>query len=160
MNPVKSEDRFIYFGFLVLIAWLPLPLGSNRPWAEAIVEVWACSLMFLWLIAIMRNKVQTTDVFKKAAPAVGLFFYMVYLDIAGYCCKLSLSPAWIASISPVAFGYHRLVNAKDIMTLSLDPYTTVDFNLQIPANAATFMLILSMAWISYGFRNKVDKKRK
>jgi len=38
-------------------------------------------------------------------------------------------------------------------------HSTVDFNLQIPANAATFMLILSMAWISYGFRNKVKKKQ-
>ena len=38
-------------------------------------------------------------------------------------------------------------------------HATVDFNLQIPANAATFMLILSMAWISYGFRNKVKKKQ-
>jgi hypothetical protein len=38
-------------------------------------------------------------------------------------------------------------------------HATVDFNLQIPANAATFMLILSMAWISYGFNNKVKKKR-
>ena len=82
MNPVKSEDRLIYFGFLVLIAWLPLPLGSNRPWVRLIVEVWACSLMFLWLIVFMRNKVQITDVFKKTAPVVGLFFYMAYLDIA------------------------------------------------------------------------------
>jgi O-antigen ligase len=38
-------------------------------------------------------------------------------------------------------------------------HSTVDFNLQIPANAATFMLILSMAWISYGFNNKKVKKR-
>jgi len=38
-------------------------------------------------------------------------------------------------------------------------HSTVDFNLQIPANAATFMLILSMAWISYGYRNKVKNKQ-
>ncbi len=27
-------------------------------------------------------------------------------------------------------------------------HSTVDFNLQIPANALTFMLLLAMAWLS------------
>ena len=121
MNTVKSEDRLIYIGFLVLIAWLPLPLGSNRPWAEAIVEVWACSLMLLWLIAFIRNKVETTDVFKKAAPVIGLFFiWLIWILLQ----ITPLPPAWIASISPAAFGHHSLVNATDLMTLSLDPHAT------------------------------------
>ena len=33
--------------------------------------------------------------------------------------------------------------------LSLMIHSAVDFNLQIPANALTFMLLLAFAWISY-----------
>ena len=121
MNPVKSEDRYIYIGFLILIAWLPLPLGSNRPWAEGIMEIWTFSLMFLWLIAFMRNQVQTSDTYKKAAPVIGLFLLWlgwILLQI------IPLPPVWIASFSPAAFDHHSLVNSSDLMTLSLDPHAT------------------------------------
>jgi len=121
VNPDKSHDRFIYFGFLLLIVWLPLPIGSNRLWSEAIVEVWACSLMLLWLIAFMCNKVQTTDVFKMAAPVVALLFmWLIWILLQ----IIPLPPAWVASISPVAFGHHSLVDATDLMTLSLDSHAT------------------------------------
>ncbi len=121
MNPVKSEDRHIYLGFLILIAWLPLPLGSNRPWAEGIMEIWTFSLMFLWLIAFMRNQVQTSDTYKKAAPVIGLFLLWlgwILLQI------IPLPPVWVASFSPAAFDHHSLVNSSDLMTLSLDPHAT------------------------------------
>lgn len=121
MNPDKSHDRFIYFGFLLLIVWLPLPIGSNRLWSEAIVEVWSCSLMLLWLIAFMRDKVKTTDVFKKAAPIIGLFFiWLIWILLQ----IIPLPPTLISSISPVAFGHHSLADATDLMTLSLDPHAT------------------------------------
>lgn len=55
----------------------------------------------------------------------------------------------------------RGISFAAIMSISaMLIHATVDFNLQIPANAATFMLILSMAWISYGFNNKKKKKRR
>ena len=122
MKPDKSHDRFIYFGFLLLIVWLPLPIGSNRLWSEAIIEVWACSLMLLWLMAFMRNRVQTTDVFKMAAPVVVLLFmWLIWILLQ----IIPFPPAWVASISPVAFGHHSLVDATDLMTLSLDSHATI-----------------------------------
>ena len=142
MNPVKSEDRYIYIGFLILIAWLPLPLGSNRPWAEAIMEVWAFSLMFLWLIAFMRYRVQTSDTYKKAAPVIGLFLLWlgwILLQI------IPLPPVWVASLSPVAFDHHSLVNSADLMTISLDQHATAAgwFN----SLAYVFIFILSLLLI-------------
>ena len=122
MNPDKPKDHLIYIGFLVLIAWLPLPLGSNRPWAEAIMEIWAFSLMFLWLIAFMRYQVQTSEPYQKAAPVIGLFLLWlcwILLQI------IPLPPVWVARLSPTAFDLHSLMNSTDLMTLSLDLYATV-----------------------------------
>ena len=40
-------------------------------------------------------------------------------------------------------------------------HSTVDFNLQIPANAATFMLLLALAWISLHLRElRPPRKRR
>jgi len=142
MNPVKSEDRYIYIGFLVLIAWLPLPLGSNRPWAEAIMEIWAFTLMFLWLIAFMRYQVQTSEPYKKAAPVIGLFLlWLVWILLQ----IIPLSPVWVASLSPVAFDHHSLVNSADLMTLSLDPHAT--FAGWFNSLAYVFIFILSLLLI-------------
>jgi hypothetical protein len=38
-------------------------------------------------------------------------------------------------------------------------HSTVDFNLQIPANAATFMVILALAWIALSLERKERSKR-
>ena len=77
--------------------------------------------MLLWLMAFMRNRVQTTDVFKMAAPVVVLLFmWLIWILLQ----IIPFPPAWVASISPVAFGHHSLVDATDLMTLSLDPHAT------------------------------------
>jgi len=139
MNPDKSKDRFIYLGFLVLIAWLPLPLGSNRPWAEAIMEVWACSLMLLWLLAFMRNQVTTNDIFKKATAVVCLFFVWllwIFLQI------IPLPPGWIANLSPAAFEFHSLIDATGLMTLSLDLHATLAGFFKSLAYVLIFILTL------------------
>jgi O-antigen ligase len=37
-------------------------------------------------------------------------------------------------------------------------HSTVDFNLQIPANAATFMVVLALGWISLGLGQQSQSK--
>ena len=69
----------------------------------------------------MRNQVQTSDTYKKAAPVIGLFLLWlgwILLQI------IPLPPVWVASFSPAAFDHHSLVNSSDLMTLSLDPHAT------------------------------------
>ena len=39
-------------------------------------------------------------------------------------------------------------------------HSTVDFNLQIPANAATFMVLLALAWLSLYFKDKEPSRKK
>jgi len=85
------------------------------------MEIWVFTLMFLWLLAFMRNQVTTSDVFKKAAPVICLFFIWlgwILLQI------IPLPPGWVANLSPAAFEFHSLLNTTGLMTLSLDPYAT------------------------------------
>jgi hypothetical protein len=38
-----------FFSLLILIAWLPLPYGSNHAWAWALMEVGIFSMVLAWL---------------------------------------------------------------------------------------------------------------
>ena len=50
MNALTSKlETRLFYAYLVLLVWLPLPLGSNRPWAEMIFEIWIALLSLLWL---------------------------------------------------------------------------------------------------------------
>src|ERR1017187_503721 len=44
MKPAPAADRTIFVLFLALLVWAPIPLGSNRPWAWAILEAGIGSL--------------------------------------------------------------------------------------------------------------------
>jgi O-antigen ligase len=40
-------ERAAFYGLLALLAWLPLPWGSHRPWAEHLFVLWAGVLLVL-----------------------------------------------------------------------------------------------------------------
>lgn len=46
-----------------------------------------------------------------------------------------------------------------MVIISFGIHSTVDFNLQIPANAATFMVILALGWLSLYFKDKKYSSR-
>lgn len=40
------NDRRVFFGLLALLCWAPLPLGSNRTWAVALLVIWSQLLLY------------------------------------------------------------------------------------------------------------------
>lgn len=61
-----SFHKTLFFAFLLFVFWLPIPLGSNRPWAWSLNEIYVALLLlgclFLipasqWWLAIQRAKV-------------------------------------------------------------------------------------------------------
>lgn len=61
-----SFHKTLFFAFLLFVFWLPIPLGSNRPWAWSLNEIYVAFLLlgclFLlpaaqWWLAIQRAKV-------------------------------------------------------------------------------------------------------
>ena len=119
----KSNDRFIYIGFLVLIAWMPLPLGSNRPWAWSIMEVWVYVLAVLWLLAFIFNKVKFTSAFLQARPVIFLLcFWLLWVAFQ----MTPLPVGLVEFLSPQAAAIHAMAlgESSNWITLSVDPYAT------------------------------------
>jgi O-antigen ligase len=75
-------------------------------------------------------------------------FGLVAFALLGFCVLASLWQAVGAQLN----RHDRLMQgmgfAATMAIVALLIHSTVDFNLQIPANAATFIVILALAWIS------------
>ena len=55
-----AADRVLFYAYLALLLWVPLPNGSNQPWAWALMELWIYLLAITWLLLHFRGSVHTT----------------------------------------------------------------------------------------------------
>lgn len=126
----------------MLLCWLPIPLGSNRSWAWAILEVGVFGLASVWLVAWLLGRVQMTEPFRRARWLMALMaVWLVYQAI--YLVPLPLD--WVALISPEAARVHELTLAfsNDAMRpLALYLYAAQVSWLKSLAYVLVFMLTL------------------
>ena len=55
MSEIKVTDNKLFIALLCVLVWLPLPFGSNRPWAEAIFELAMFVIVWVWLISFFSG---------------------------------------------------------------------------------------------------------
>jgi len=82
----KKLDQYLFYAFLALMVWLPLPFGANRPMYWWMAEVGFHVLTFSWIYLWWRGDVEVTSAFKKASVSwilAGLFLIFVALQIWG-----------------------------------------------------------------------------
>ncbi len=85
---------------------------------------------------------------------------IIGLLLVGSCFLLSL---WVALLAQYKRRnpLNRGISFSVVMALTaILIHSTVDFNLQIPANAATFMVIMAMGWIAYYLPHQEKRKRR
>jgi O-antigen ligase len=68
--------------------------------------------------------------------------------LLGYCVLLSLWQAVHAQLERHDRMMQGMGFAATMTIIALLMHSAVDFNLQIPANAAMFMIILALAWVA------------
>jgi putative inorganic carbon (HCO3(-)) transporter len=152
-----SADRGIFIGFLVLMFWLPLPLGSNHPWAWAIMEVWIFGLSLVWLWGFLHGHVRLTSVFYKAKPIlILLILWLIYIGIQCFPLPYLL----VEFLSPEAALMQALVTTEGshpaTATLSVDSHATTVSLLKSISYVLLFVLTLLLVkrrkrlrWLAY-----------
>ncbi|MNF28672.1 O-antigen ligase [Pseudomonas linyingensis] len=65
-------ERFLIASVLVLLVWLPLPLGSNREWAVGLFVALTGVLAGIWSLALLRNRLSESKALQPALPMFGL----------------------------------------------------------------------------------------
>ena len=140
--------NIMFYGLLLLLAWAPLPLGSNRAWAWAILVAGACLLAMAWLTGYLLGRCSVTAAFRRARWAlVAGAVWLLYLGL-----QFTPLPAdWVQVLSPHGHEAHAAAAAAlgqppgAMLTLSLDPHATRDFWLKSLAYGCMFCLTLLLA---------------
>jgi len=65
---VFTLERWLVAGVLLLLVWLPLPLGSNREWALGIMLLWIGVLALLWAWAGVRGQLPASRALRPGLP--------------------------------------------------------------------------------------------
>ena len=142
-----APDAPLFWGFAALLAWVPIPLGSNRPWAWMVLEVGAYAIAASWLALWALGAVQVPQAARAAWPA--LLLLAAWLGLQAFYV-LPLPPETVARLSPHAAqlqGFAEQAGAPEpaFMTLSIDPHASRVSLLKSGAYAAIFFLALCLA---------------
>jgi len=116
------DKKNILYGYLGLLIWLPLPLGSIHPWGISIAELWCFSLALFAIFHCFKHEGILPQAFKTARPA--LLLLLLYLCwLAFQCIPLPISV--LSILSPHAAALHQLYNPHITMvSISIDTHAT------------------------------------
>jgi hypothetical protein len=132
-----SVDRFLFYAFLGLLLWIPLPFGSNVPWASSLMEAWVFLIAGLWLVQYYRGKVSLNQPFVRAWPMTAcLLATLVWVVVQA----LPLPAGVLGLLSPRALEIHSTTHSYP--SLSLDMYATRQAAMQTLAYLLFFCLTL------------------
>ena len=139
-----TANRGLFVCYLALLLWVPVPLGSNRPWSWAILELWVFALAIWWLAGFARGTTNRSAALKGAWPALlcgALWLAYVWLQLLPLPLELLkvLSPEAARLHAAAAFPGHA-----GAAPLTLDRYATFDGALKSAAYIAFFALSLAL----------------
>jgi O-antigen ligase len=146
--PRRREFRsegFLFWALLALLAWLPVPLGSNRGWAWAVMEVAAFAMVGWWLVLWAMGQARVADPLAKAWPAFALLgLYVLHQAFT----TVPLPPGWVAFLSPESARIHSLTEILDIrrdwITISIEPHVSRVALMKTLAYVAILFLFLAV----------------
>jgi O-antigen ligase len=110
------QDSGVFVGFLCLLVWAPLPLGSNRVWAIGLMLLATVTLLG-WAVWAWRGQLQMAQ--KRLTGFLlpsGLLAAMVALS---WLQVMPMPEAWVKAISPMAAAAQA---GARTMTLSVDVF--------------------------------------
>lgn len=149
MNPRNRHfdpGAVLFWALLLLLVWVPIPLGSNRAWAWMVLEVAVFVLLAGWVVTWALGFVEVPEVVKCAWPAWVLLGGWLVLQAVHV---VPLPPEWVARLSPESGRMQSLVTdlgiTRDSMTLSVDPQASRVSMLKSLAYSGIFFLTLALA---------------
>ncbi len=137
----RNLSRLMFLAVLLLVAWLPVPLGSNRAWSVALFAFAAALLLSLRLIAaaVSGSKRQRHS---HRLTAVGAALLGGWLLL----CLLQLVPApagWLQAVGAMSHGLYRVAEEAGVAVvfrISVDFAATLKETVTIFAYFALFLL--------------------
>ncbi len=110
-----NSNNGLFFTLLLLLVWLPIPLGSNRIWAWSIMEVVSYWLFIAIFLQYSLPKIRAClRPYKPLVVVLGLFQIWQLLQFT------PLPPQLLNIVSPNSFAIQQFFVNDAWMTISLD----------------------------------------
>ncbi|MDM1707271.1 O-antigen ligase family protein [Thiopseudomonas alkaliphila] len=77
-------ERALVAGLLLLLLWLPLPLGSNRPWAMALLIALVGLLALGWALGVLSQRIALPRALRAALPLFALLLLVQLWAVLQY----------------------------------------------------------------------------
>lgn len=109
------KDRGLFWGLILLLYWAPLPIGSNRSWAMAILVIWSQALLFAAMYAWRRAPAAAMarlKQFRWPIVLLGAFVGLLWLQL------MPLPAGVLGILSPEALAVQQ---GAGTLHLTLDP---------------------------------------
>ena len=137
-----DTTRWIFVFYLALLGWAPVPLGSNRPWAWALLALWVFALALGWLAGRIRGGQSHSAILHHSWPMLGcglLWLCYVWLQLVPLPVEI------LKILSPQAARWHIAAAAPATLgaaPLTLDRYATLEAACKSTAYLTFFALSL------------------
>ncbi len=145
ISPSIRPDKALFWLLVALLLWVPIPLGSNRPWAWSILEIAAYLLTAAWLLLWVLGRARLSEAAVKAWPAFALLGLWLALNVLHV---VALPASVVGILSPEAARLHSLTQSAGVpagtVTLSVDPHASKQALLKGLAYACIFFLTLTL----------------
>ncbi len=113
---MHTRNKFLFNSYLALLFWAPIPLGSNRPWAWAIIETIAFILLAIYLFSAIKNK---ENIWQRCHNYKPLIIIFSCVQCWVFIQTIPIPVAWLYSISPELSNIYTYLSPS-FATLSLD----------------------------------------
>ena len=145
MHNDMRVEKLLFWLLMLLLLWVPIPLGSNRVWAWAVLAIAVFALLIAWLALWAVARVRIPHALLKAWPAFAILgVWLLHVGIT----IVPLPTGWVEFLSPEAARMQHLTDAigvrRDTMTLSIDPWASQAFLLKSMAYVGVFFLALAL----------------
>jgi O-antigen ligase len=138
-----AAEPVLFWIFVALLLWVPIPLGSDRPWAWAPLEIAVFAIVGAWLIAWVFDAARVPDAVRAAWPAWIVLAIWIVLQGLSF---VEMPRRWVEHLSPEAARMQALTDVlgtpRDLMTLSIDPHASEVSFLKTLAYSGVFFLTL------------------
>jgi O-antigen ligase len=137
-NPYHPSDQWLFFCYLLVIIWMPLPQGSVASWANGVLQISIFTLFIALLGLYASGRLKPTSPLKHSRTLLLLLlFFLSWIVLQ----LVPLPTSLVSLFSPKAFEYHNtglLEHSSPWIHLSLYPFATATQAL----NSITYILFL------------------
>lgn len=146
--PATAEKNYsppaLFAGLMLLAAWLPVPLGSNRPWSWELMHAGGMVLLGFWCLGMLTTPRPLPATLKRERLAIALLsLWAIYVA----CQSLPLPAGVVEVLNPAAYQHqlHAFSKAQTgAFSLSLDRGASLSEFQKITAYLALFVLTLAL----------------